>query len=269
MSEAASPTPPATEASQPPNPRAYETVVAWVEARILSGELAVGDVLPAERDLARTLAVSRAAVREAVRTLQAQGVLRSSVGAGTAGGTRVSALDSGVLGRLLRMHVALAHFPLDDVLEVRVALERLSGRLAAARLTSDDLAALQSSLRDMREAGTREDFNDADAAFHVAIAEAAGNRLAADTTVAIRESVRGPLMVGFARLAEEDYERIRAELLDEHEQISAALARGQGDLVEDLLEQHVRAAWTRLRGGLADDEGRHGPTGGEGRADAR
>lgn len=232
-------------------PRAYELVTGWVEERILAGELRVGDLLPAERDLASALSVSRSAVREAVRTLQAQGVLVSSVGAGGAGGTRVSALPSGALTRVLRMHVALANFALDDVLEVRVALERLSARLAAPRLTSDDLAAMQASLRAMREAPTRDDFNDADTAFHVAIAEAAGNRLAADTTVAIRESVRAPLQAGFARLDEQDYEQLRVVLLTEHEQICAALARGQAEEAETLLEEHVRRAWARLGHGFA------------------
>lgn len=235
-----------TGASQP---RAYEVVTDWIEERILTGALAVGDLLPAERDLAATLQVSRAAVREAVRTMQAQGVLHSTVGAGGAGGTRVCALPSGALTRLLRMHVALANFALDDVLEVRVALERLSGRLAAPRLTSDDLAAMQGALRAMREAATRDDFNEADTAFHVAIAEAAGNRLAADTTVAIRESVKGPLQAGFARLSSEEYEQICVDLIEEHEQICAALARGDSELSADLLEGHVRRAWERLRAG--------------------
>ena len=67
--------------------KAYEIVLRWVEERILGGVLEVGDTLPAERELARVLDVSRAAVREAVRTLEAQGVVRSSVGAGGTGGT--------------------------------------------------------------------------------------------------------------------------------------------------------------------------------------
>ena len=60
--------------------RAYEVVLRWVDERILSGDLAVGDHLPAERELARQLEVGRSAVREAMRTLQAQGVVRSFVG---------------------------------------------------------------------------------------------------------------------------------------------------------------------------------------------
>ena len=52
------------------------------------GRLTVGDTLPAERELARMLDVGRAAVREAVRTLEAQGVVRSAVGAGLAEASR-------------------------------------------------------------------------------------------------------------------------------------------------------------------------------------
>lgn len=55
--------------------RAYELVVERVEEQILTGALRVGDRLPAERDLAARLGVSRAAVREAIRTLEAQGVV--------------------------------------------------------------------------------------------------------------------------------------------------------------------------------------------------
>lgn len=228
--------------------RAYEVVVSWVEQRIFTGTLVVGDLLPAERDLARTLGVSRAAVREAVRTLQAQGVLRSAVGAGGVGGTRVCALPSGALSHMLRMHVALANFPLEDVIEVRVALEQLSARLAAPRLTSDDLAAMQSALRAMREATTRAEFNDADSAFHVAIAEASGNRLAADTTIAIRESMRGTLLDGFDRLSAPDFDEVRARLMEEHEQICATLAHGEPEAAARLLEEHVRCAWRELSG---------------------
>jgi GntR family transcriptional regulator, transcriptional repressor for pyruvate dehydrogenase complex len=226
--------------------RAFEVVVGWIEDRILAGQLRVGDSLPPERELAARLGVGRSAVREAVRTLQAQGVLRPSVGAGATGGTRVTAMPSGALSRLLRMHVALANFPLADVLEVRVALERLSGRLAAGRLDQRAAAALEAALGRMRAAADREEFNDADSAFHVAIAEAAGNRLAADTTVAIRESVREPLRQAFAALDPVAYRRLVAELTQEHEAIRAALVAGDGALAEQLLEAHVRSAWTRL-----------------------
>lgn len=232
-------------------PRAYETVVAWVEERILDGRLQVGDQLPAERDLAARLEVSRAVVREAVRSLQAQGVLAPSVGAGRAGGTRVSAVPSGAMTRLLRLHVALAHFPLDEVVEVRTALERLSARLTATRATAADLERMRTHLEQMRTASDRADFNAGDTAFHVALARAAGNGLAADTTEAIREALRRPLMELFTALDEDTYADLVQDLTREHEAILEAVATHDPAAAEVLTEAHVRTAWRRLRGAAA------------------
>lgn len=228
------------------SPKAYEVVVGWIEGRILAGTLEVGDSLPAERDLAAQLGVSRSAVREAVRTLEAQGVLRSSVGAGRAGGTRVAALSSGALNRLLRVHVALAHYPFEDVIEVRVALERLSVRLAVTSATPEQVEEIRHRLEDVRAARSREEFNDADTAFHVAIADAAGNRLAAETTTAIRESVRGPLLERLKGIGEDAFQRLSGELNAEHEAILEAIVARDAARAEAVIETHVRTAWTRL-----------------------
>lgn len=238
--------------NDPLAPRAYEVAARWVEERVLAGELKVGDSLPSERDLAVQLGVSRAAVREAVRTLEAKGVLRSMVGAGAAGGTRITALTSGALTRLLRVHVALASFPLPDVVEVRVALERLSVRLAAAG-SADAKAELADRLGDLEAAASRgrEAFNDADAAFHVAIAEAAGNRLAADMTIAIRESVRGPMLGRLVGLDDAELAALVADLNREHAAILAAITDGDAARADELMEAHIRDAWVRM-GGPAD-----------------
>ena len=72
---------------QIPRMRAYELVINQIESQILAGALKVGDQLPAERDLAAKLGVSRAAVREAMRAMEAQGVVRSGVGVGPDSGT--------------------------------------------------------------------------------------------------------------------------------------------------------------------------------------
>ncbi|MEI2766847.1 MAG: FCD domain-containing protein [Dermatophilaceae bacterium] len=229
--------------------RAFEVVLHWVESRILAGELTVGDQLPPERELARQLDVSRAAVREAVRTLAAQGVVRSAVGAGAAGGTTVTALPARALERFLRLHVALANFPLPDVIEARIALERLSARLAARNAQPDHLVAMRTALAVMQTPGVgRAAFNDADTAFHVAIADAAGNRLAADLTVAIRESMRSPLLVAFHHVA--DWDGLVEGLRGDHGAIFAAVLGRDADAAERLVETHIRQAWGRLAPGL-------------------
>lgn len=225
-----------------PGLRAYQVVLQWVDGQILDGRLAVGDTLPAERELARMLTVSRAAVREAVRTLEAQGVVRSSVGAGGAGGTTVTAVPSGALGRLLRLHVALANFPLPDVVEVRIALEVLSVRLAAQHATPEHLTAMRELLDTMADPQIeREHFNDCDTRLHVMLASAAGNHLARDFTAAIRESMRLPILDRFRTVGE--WTEVADKLREDHEAIYAAVAAGDGDGAAALTEAHIRSAW--------------------------
>lgn len=236
-------------ATAPPSekggPRAYQLVLRWVDERILGGELRLGDQLPAERELARLLGVGRSAVREAIRTLEAQGVVRSSVGAGAAGGTTLTSVPSGALSRLLRLHVALANFPLPDVVEVRIALERLSGRLAATHATPADLAVMRDLLDEMDDpAISRTRFSTCDTAFHVAIAAAAGNLLARDLTSAIRESMGLPILDRFR--STEVWDDLVPVLRRDHEAIYAALLRGDGAEAAAVTEEHIRSAWTAL-----------------------
>lgn len=234
-----------TESTSAAPRRAWEQVVDWVQARILSGEYVVGSTLPAERDLAVRVGVSRPAVREAVRTLQASGVVASAVGAGGTGGTTITGVPHQALTRLLRLHVALASFPSVDVTEVRIALERLSARLSGQSATSEDLARMRVVLNAMDDDHLSiEAFNDFDTQLHVTIAQAAGNRLATDLTVAIRESMRLPILTGLTAL--QDWPDMRAMLRQEHHAIVAAIAAHHPDQAAELVEQHIRSAYARM-----------------------
>ena len=74
-----------------PRARTYELVLDRIEEQIRSGQLSVGDRLPPERDLAAMLGVSRAAIREALRVLEAQGVLlKPQVGTGPESGSIIA-----------------------------------------------------------------------------------------------------------------------------------------------------------------------------------
>lgn len=221
--------------------RAHELVIEAIEDQILSGTLKVGDPLPAERDLAARLQVSRAGVREAIRVLEGQGVLRSSVGAGTDAGTFVASFSSEALTRFLRLHIALSKFQLVDVLDARVMLERSSAILAANNSDAEAQAAIRGPLDRMDFDGiSREEFNDADTDFHVAIAEAGGNRLVADMTIAIRASLRGPILEAFRQL--EDWPQVATMLRKQHHAIFGAIAAGDSQSAADLTESHIRAA---------------------------
>ncbi|MGH3656539.1 MAG: FadR/GntR family transcriptional regulator [Micromonosporaceae bacterium] len=231
--------------------RAYQLVVDQIEEQIFSGALKVGDRLPGERELAGRLEVSRAAVREAIRMLEAQGVVRAGVGSGPGAGTVVAALPSEALTRLLRVHVALANIALDDVVEVQAVLERSSAAMAASHATPADLAVMQASLLAMGEEVTdRARFNELDTAFHVAVAEAARNRLVTDMTIAIRDSMRRPILDRFEVLGDrwaEVAEGFRAE----HHAVYDAIVAGDADAAARLIEDHIRNAHSVLCTGLS------------------
>jgi GntR family transcriptional repressor for pyruvate dehydrogenase complex len=225
--------------------RTHELVIAAIEEQIMSDTLRVGDSLPAERDLAAKLQVSRSAVREAFRVLEAQGVLRSAVGSGAGAGTFVAAMPSDALTRFLRLHIALANFAFADVVEARVTLERSSVALAAREPDRRRLAAVREAVEIMdSDEVDRATFNDADTAFHVAIAEAGGNRLVTALTVAIRNAMRGRILAGVEQVA--DWPALRQVLRDGHHAILVAIEAGDATTAASLAEHHIRDAYARL-----------------------
>lgn len=229
-----------------PRAKTYELVVDRIEDQIMSGNLRVGDRLPAERDLASMLDVSRSAVREAIRVLQARGVLTSMVGNGPDSGTVIASSSSEALNRLLRLHVALTNFPIDHVVEARVMLERWSVRLAAAHAAPADLAGLRELLAEMDDEGiSRASFNDLDTAFHVAIANASGNSLVADLTRALREALRHALLTAFSESGE--WEKLADGFRVEHRAIYESIASGDASKAADTVEAHIRGFFGRLQ----------------------
>jgi len=183
-------------------------------------------------------------VREALRILEAQGAVRSQVGKGPDSGTTIDRVPSDALARLLRLHVALGSFPLEDVVETRVSLERSSVVLACRNAQAQDLERMRAALlaMDAKEVD-RETFNERDTDFHLALADAGGNRLMSDLTRAIRESVRMPILVSLSAMpetGEHGWPRVRDGLRADHHAIFAAVEAGQAEQAADRLEAHIR-----------------------------
>ena len=118
-------------------------------------------------------------------------------------------------------------------------LERFWAGLAARRRTARDLLVMAAELDAMDADLNPEAFSDADSAFHVLIAAAAGNRLINELTVAIRESVRGVLVGAMRERA--DWPALRERLRGEHREIYAALAESDAELATSRTEAHIRA----------------------------
>jgi GntR family transcriptional repressor for pyruvate dehydrogenase complex len=230
--------------------RTYELVLDRIETQIVSGALRAGERLPPERELATMLGVSRPAVREALRILEAQGAVRSQVGKGPDSGTTIDRLPSDALARLMRLHVALGSFPLEDVVETRVVLERASVALACQNASPQNLARMRATVQAMDAPDVdRETFNQLDMDFHVALAEAGGNRLMSDVTRAIRESVRIPMLARLTALPDKgdrSWQHILDDLRADHHAILAAVESGQAEPAADRLESHIRGSSRHL-----------------------
>jgi hypothetical protein len=149
-----------------------------IRAAILDGRLAVDSRLPTEEELADRFSVSRPTIREALKRLAAQNLIRSR--RGPTGGTfitrptREEARAS--VATAAALLVAMGEFKLDDIVEARALFESTACRLAAARRTDADIERLRFSVERMRETALLDvDFCVADVCFHRDLVAAAHN----------------------------------------------------------------------------------------------
>lgn len=215
--------------------RTHQLVLQWIEDRLSDGQLAVGGRLPAERSLAEQLAVSRTSVREAIRVLEAMGVVRAGVGSGPEAGTVVISDPTAALGSALRLHVATQHLPVADIVETRVLLESW----AAARVKPDapvlDVAA--ALLQDMDARPEMKRFLELDVRFHLALADAAGNAVVSAMMGSLREAIQGYAGRLTANLP--DWEATADRLRSEHRGILEAIRKGDGGHAAKLVAAHI------------------------------
>ena len=226
--------------------KAHRIALDHIEASLLSGKYEVGAKLPPERDLAKELGVSRGAVREAIRVLQAQGILESHPGPGR--GTRIIAGHTEALGRLFRLHLALSSTSAPDLTDARVALERSTVTLAARHWDDEALNRMGELVDRMDQDTALDSFNALDTEFHVEIAITARNPFIGDLTSAIREALRAPIRN--ASMAIDDWQALRDNLCTQHHGIFDAIEKRNGDLAATLMEEHIRTAYRALKLGI-------------------
>lgn len=161
-----------------PTTRRHGEVVHELGRAVVRGDLAAGATLPAEEQLAAEYGVSRGAFREAMKVLAAKGLVASRTRTGTVvlPADRWNLMDPDVLAWRYRGQPSKSH--LDDLAEVRVALEPEAARLAAARVRTRELARLRDLITAMEQTLEQPDeFIAADLAFHQAVVEASRNEL--------------------------------------------------------------------------------------------
>lgn len=199
-----------------PQRRAYEEIILQIEHAIAEGDLAEGDRLPGERELAETFGVSRASVREALRVLETLGVLVARRGTGADSGSVVTARGRHGLASALRLQSALQRIPIWDFVDLRTVMEAEAAE-RAAQLDAPPTARMHELIEAMSATTTASEYNKLDTSFHVELARVSGNALIPLLMETLRDLMQRAMVRGFERL--QDWRAERDRLIGEHRHI--------------------------------------------------
>jgi GntR family transcriptional regulator, transcriptional repressor for pyruvate dehydrogenase complex len=226
--------------------RASGDIVSQIEHAIFDGGLRPGDRLESERELAEQFGVSRITVRDALRVLEARGLIRVKVGA--AGGAFVAETNLDQVAESISTMVRLRRMTLSELAEARTIVESAAAEFAATR--ADDVAVAR--LGEMVEEGrqvVRDQLPHTEASmdFHVAVAEASGNELLSATVRAYRDLLMQTL---------HDMRDVRSARVTQqwHEEIMEAIRAHDPDASRKLMQDHLQDFEKRIRAYLQSKE---------------
>ena len=222
--------------------KTYELVAERLVALIGDRSFQSGDQLPTERELTASFQVGRSSVREALRMLESQGVIRS-----VNGGAFVVADAAYPLNSSLRLLLTLDESSrLHDVIELRSILECEAAALAAERHGPEHLTPMDEAIEAMvdgLEEPEGDAFIDADLRFHLAVAEATGNRILLHSMQAVRDVIRRMLVTVF------NLPGSAARAVEEHRTVRAAIAAGDASRARDEMRAHLTRVEADVRRG--------------------
>jgi GntR family transcriptional repressor for pyruvate dehydrogenase complex len=151
-------------------------IVEEVTAALFEKKLAPGDFLGTERDIAERAGASRIVARDALRTLQALGVVEIKVGAG--GGARIARGNPALFAEALAVQLTLAGVSVREMMDAQRAIETTAAELAAENATPEDIAKLRALLAEHEATiGNDSAYTRSCMRFHLAVAEASRNRV--------------------------------------------------------------------------------------------
>ncbi len=215
-----------------------EDVADALGLKIVSGELAAGELLPTEADLSQRMGLSRPSLREGLHALALKGLVEARTRRGTTVHDKQhwNVLDPDVLRWLATAPPDPAFFM--DLLDVRTIFEPAAARLAASRATPAQILAIESAFRAMAAAlpDDVESCCQHDLAFHELIIGATGNRLLIRFAVAIRTALLAAFRL--SSNARASYENSLAE----HWAVAAAIRRRAPDDAEHAMRELLAGA---------------------------
>lgn len=227
--------------------RTADEVVQQIESLILEGVLRVGDRLPGERELSRQFDVSRPILRDALKALEARGLLVTRHG----GGTHVADVIGEVFTKPVMDLISTHRKAAADYLEYRREIEGVAADYAARRATADDIALLDRIVARMQAAHQSGDFEEEaaiDVEFHHAVGECAHNIILLHTLRSCYRLLTDGVFQ--ARLLVFGVSGARDQLLAQHLAIHAAVCRGDPPAARKAAMDHI----TYVEGAMAEAE---------------
>ncbi len=213
--------------------------------KIVTGQLVEGDKLPSENEISRAFSVSRPVIREALLRLQADGLVYSRQGAGSFVKARPPeglikfAQPSDVAG-LLRCF------------EARLPFEGAAAALAAQRASPDDIARIERSLRELEAAMNTDAIADqADFAFHLAVAKATGNDFFVGILTSLNSAITSGIKVTLNITQRGSADRIQ-KVCEEHRAILDAISTGDAAAADLMMRYHINRARARATDRMRD-----------------
>lgn len=224
--------------------RVSAEIVEQIKSAIRAGKLGPGDRLPPERELTELFGVSRVTVRDALRVLEATGLVEIRVGAG--GGAFVTAPDTGDVGEGISNMLLMRTVSPAAVTETRIILEVGMLPLVCERATEEDLAILDEICTRAEE--TLRDDSDYDVAlsaeFHAQLANATHNEVIRLLT----EPLHHPLELSL-RQAKSRAPNMGQEGTKEHRKLIEAIRARDVDKAQAIMRQHLGRTAERVRNG--------------------
>jgi DNA-binding FadR family transcriptional regulator len=226
---------------------AHALVTRSIGIDILTGRLTPGAALPGEDELLRRFRISRTALREALKTLAAKGMIQSKTRVGTSVLPESSwnMFDPDLMAWRLEAGVDVGF--MRYLFEIRFAIEPAAAGLAALRRDEGDLTTLSSLIDDMARAVDREDFVAVDLAFHKAILAASGNPM----MQSIGSVIEAALVAALRRSAPADDPRRLIHSVAEHRAIFEAIAKGDRAAAEAAMVVVIKIG--AANGGIGED----------------
>ena len=224
-------------------PGAFKVVLRGIGMGIVAGEFPVGKTLPGKEVLMRRFGVSNTALREALKTLEAKGMVaaRTKVGYWVREEDSWNLLDEELLG--WQLEAGVDHHFVSRLFEMRQSIEPVAAALAALRRTDSQAARLRLLADEMLNAGLdRNLFTEIDLQFHVAIIEASANPMMNSVGALIGTALAAAFSLSAPTDSLQELQRAHRQ----HLAIAEAIAEGQPQAAADAMLTVIEQGWTSL-----------------------